>query len=213
MREKKFSRCHADERKNLLVRSAIRCLELEGYAGLSVRKITKEANVSQGMINHHFGSMNALITYTYEVLSKEFLQAVTEVSDSDKTPIEKLDAFFHLNFAAKTLNPMTLKAWLVFWSLIPDSPQMADAYSINDQKVKNLLIKLLIEVSEEHNLTIDDLPNISENLMALLDGLWVRECLGGVNNTAKDASENASEHALKIARDWVKLFLGGVFSS
>jgi len=210
MREKKFSRCHADERKDLLIRSAIRCLELEGYAGLSVRKITKEANVSQGMINHHFGSMNALITCAYEVLSKEFLVSLTDylLNSTDK-PTKKLDVFFQLNFAEETLNQMTLKAWLVFWSLIPDSPEMAEAYICNNQKVKELLSELLVEISEEDELVIDDFSTVSDSLMALLDGLWVRECLGH----SEASSESASEHALKIARNWVKLFRGGMFNT
>lgn len=210
MREKKFSRCHADERKDLLVRSAIRCLELEGYAGLSVRKITKEANVSQGMINHHFGSMNSLITYAYEVLSKEFLQSLTDhLNNNTDNSANKLDIFFQLNFAEETLNQMTLKAWLVFWSLIPDSPEMAEAYFRNNQKVKALLSELLAEISKEDGLIIDDLSIVSDSLMALLDGLWVRECLG----RREESIESTSKHALKIARNWVKLFRGGMFNS
>ena len=32
------------------------------YTGLSMRKITKKANVSQELVNHHFGSMKSRLT-------------------------------------------------------------------------------------------------------------------------------------------------------
>ncbi|MGO3344892.1 MAG: TetR family transcriptional regulator C-terminal domain-containing protein [Marinomonas sp.] len=201
MRDKKFSRKDPDERKDVLMRSALRCLEAEGYAGLSVRKITKEANVSQGMINLHFGSMSSLITYTYEVLSKEFLQFIIgHLEACNGSAVEKLDIFFQLSFAEDVMTPELLKAWLVFWSLIPNSPEMAEAYTRHNQKIESVLNQLLIAVCEENELDADDTLLASQSLTALLDGLWVRECL--------ERHPNASDKALRAARDWAKRFCG-----
>ena len=205
MREKKFSRCEPDERRSLLIRSAIVCLEAEGHAGLSVRKITKEANLSQGMITHHFGSIDNLISCAYDFLANDLLRTATEqIKLSNNSPAEKLDFFFEQNFAVESMNPSLLKAWLVFWSLIPHSPHMAEAYKRHNQVIESLLCQLLIEINEEEGLGIEDMTIPSQSLMALLDGIWVRESL--------HQQENAIENALKISRNWVKMFRGGMFS-
>ncbi|CAH0529868.1 TetR family transcriptional regulator C-terminal domain-containing protein [Vibrio hippocampi] len=205
MREKKFSRCEPDQRRDLLVRSAIRCLEAEGHAGLSVRKITKEANVSQGMVNHHFGSMNALITQAYDVLSQEFMQSISALLENNpNTAADKLDIIFQQNFAKECMSPSYLRAWLVFWSLIPNSPEMAEAYTRNNRELETLLGELLTEISHEDGLVIDDISIASQSLMAVLDGLWVRESI--------EHRENATENALSVARNWLKMFRGGMFS-
>ncbi|TBR41994.1 TetR family transcriptional regulator [Marinomonas agarivorans] len=199
MKEKKFSRRDPDERKDLLTRAAIRCLQEEGYAGLSVRKITKEANVSQGMINLHFGSINQLIASAYDLLSTEFYQFIADRLDQcHGTALEKMDLFFQTHFSSQWMNPKLLKAWLVFWSLLPDTPEMAEAYERNNGKVEALLRQLLTQISVEDGLQIDDMASASQRLMALLDGIWVRQNL--------EQRTAPSDYALEMARDWLARF-------
>ncbi len=201
-KEKKFSRQNPDERKELLIRSALRCLEAEGYSGLSVRKITKEANVSQGMINLHFGSINQLIANAYDTMSHEFLQTtLIQLDDHKGSAADKLDLFFQNNFSEEWMNPGLLRAWLVFWSLIPDSPEMAEAYKRNNQKVETTLKELLLEISQDDDLGISNIDPVSQRLMALLDGLWVRQTL--------EQRDNASDYALEVARNWLARFRNG----
>jgi AcrR family transcriptional regulator len=205
MREKKFERLDPNERQNLLIQSAIRCLKSEGYAGLSVRKITKEANVSQGMINLHFGSIHSLISQAYDVLSHEFYLSITQQLEvCNGNALDKLDLFFKNNFSEEAMNPDLLKAWLVFWSLIPDSPEMAEAYTQNNKAIENLLSRLLTDISAEEGFTVNDISIASQSLMALLDGIWVRECL--------ENRQTASANALKVARNWVDRFRDGMFN-
>ena len=203
MKEKKFTRCEPDERKELLIRSALRCLEEEGYAGLSVRKITKEANVSQGMINLHFGSMNQLIASAYDLISREFYAYLAaKIAQCEGSAADKLDLFFQANFEERWMNPRLMKAWMVFWSLIPDSPEMAEAYKRNNLQVENLLGELLTEISLDEGIRVDDISPASQRLMALADGLWIRQTL--------EQRENASAYALQVSRDWLDRFRRGM---
>ena len=61
----KNRRAEPDERRELLVAATLRCLGRDGHAGISVRRIATEAGVSVGLLNHHFGSIDALIADTY----------------------------------------------------------------------------------------------------------------------------------------------------
>jgi AcrR family transcriptional regulator len=206
MRIKKFDRIEPDERKALLVKSAIRCLTMEGYAGLSVRKITKEANVSQGLVNHHFGSINVLITCAYQDISNEFVESIrVKVNNCQGSAFDKLDALFCAHFLEEQFEQDLLKPWLVFWSLVKDSNDMADAYEASNGKVEKIIKDLLMDISREEDLDSMNIPLITQGLMALLDGLWARQCL---------APDHLSlENALQICRNWAKGFRAGLFVS
>lgn len=205
MRIKKFERIEPDERKALLVKSAIRSIVSDGYAGLSVRKITKEANVSQGLVNHHFGSVNALITYAYSEISNEFLQSVIhQVNRCEGSAFDKLDTFFHCNFAVELFDQDLLKPWLLFWSLVRDSADMADAYEISNGRVEKILTNLLNDIAQEEKLINTNVTLATQGLIALLDGLWVRQCLA--------PKKISLENALQVCRNWAKGYKAGLFT-
>ncbi|WP_435235860.1 TetR family transcriptional regulator C-terminal domain-containing protein [Psychromonas sp. PT13] len=205
MRIKKFDRIEPDERKALLIKSAIRSLINEGYAGLSVRKIAKEANVSQGLVNHHFGSIYSLITCAYREMSDDFLRSISGYLEiSNNSASEQLDAFFCCSFSEQLFEQDLLKPWLVFWSLVSDSEDMANAYEAVNGGIEEILNHLLIEINHEKGLENTDIALATQGLMALLDGLWVRLCL---------APEDLSlESALKICRNWAKGYQAGLYT-
>jgi len=204
MCSKKFIRKEPDERKALLIKSAIRSLSVEGYAGLSVRKIAKEANVSQGLVNHHFGSIYALTTSAYEDLSTGFLQSTFDlVEATEGTAFDKLDAFFCHTFSEKVSGQALLKPWLVFWSLVKDFPEMEAAYATINGRVEQVLSQLLLQISKDENLNNASVKLATQGLMALLDGLWLRQCLAPEELSLADA--------LQVSRQWAKAYRAGLF--
>ncbi|MGY0615920.1 TetR family transcriptional regulator C-terminal domain-containing protein [Vibrio sp. FJH11] len=204
--DKKFVRCEPDERKELLINSAIQCLIAEGYAGLSVRKITKQAQVSQGLLNHHFGSVYNLIAQSYRYISDKYLTLIKDKIENSpqKSASAKMQLFFDEYISAEVLDPDLLKAWLVFWSLTRDSQEMYQTYSEVNQQTLELLKDLLTDICKEENLSTDNLSFAADSLMALIDGIWVRECLSC--SGLPDA-----EKGQRIAEHWLKGFRNGAF--
>ncbi len=204
--DKKFARCEPDERKALLINSAIQCLITEGYAGLSVRKITKHAEVSQGLVNHHFGSVYNLIAESYRYISEKYLTLIKEKikNSPQESASAKMALFFDEYISAEVLDPDLLKAWLVFWSLTRDSQEMYQTYSEVNQQTLGLLKELLGDICDEENLSTENIAFAADSLMALIDGIWLRECL------SSSGMPNA-EKGRKIADHWLKGFRNGVF--
>lgn len=64
--------------KDRLVRVAMQMFAERGYDSVTVRDISREAGVSVGLINHHFGSKEGL----REAVDKRFLQQFEEVVSS-----------------------------------------------------------------------------------------------------------------------------------
>ena len=205
--ERKFVRFEPDERKELLINSAIECLISEGYAGLSVRKITKQAQVSQGLVNHHFGSMYNLIAQAYRYISDKYLSLIKDKIEQtpQTTATDKMRFFFDEYISGEALDPDLLKAWLVFWSLTRDSQEMYQTYSEVNVTTLALLKSILLEIAQEEELSTQNLDFAVDSLMALTDGIWLRGCLS--SSGLPDA-----EKGRRIADHWLETFKSGGFN-
>ena len=94
MPRQKAQRATSEERRDHLVRACLKCLVADGHAGISVRRIAKEAGVAVGLVNHHFGSIDALVAQAYETLASEVTQALYEQVDAvGNDPVARMEAF------------------------------------------------------------------------------------------------------------------------
>lgn len=70
----------------------INLLKKEGYKGLSIRKIADNANVSIGLINHHFGSLEKLVSISYESMAGEILASLKDACAAQQDdPFKRLE--------------------------------------------------------------------------------------------------------------------------
>ena len=67
--KKKSDRLSPPERRGQLIEATLVCLMREGMSGLSSRKICAQAQVSVGLLNHHFTSQEDLVAAAYEEIS------------------------------------------------------------------------------------------------------------------------------------------------
>lgn len=201
---RKFRRAEPDERRDLLIAAALKCLAEEGHAGISVRRIAKEANVSVGLVSHHFGSIDVLIADTYQKLSLDLTCALQIEVDKAESAAQRLDAFLVGSFSPLVLDPELLSVWVVFWSLIRHSPHVSHAHEQGYGAYRELLERLLRELAAEEGFVISDPALAAIGLSAILDGLWLEWCLNPTTFSA--------ESGLYICRRWVVGLRRGAFS-
>ena len=88
-----FTRTDAEERRRLLIAAATRVLARDGASGASVRAIAQEAQVSPGLVTHHFGGIDALIAATYADVSAAVTAALgAAVAGAGGDPRARLSA-------------------------------------------------------------------------------------------------------------------------
>ena len=90
-RKPRFERQLPEERRRALIEAAIECLKRHGHEGLSIRRISSQAKVSVGLINHHFPGKNGLIAAAYRHFNSELVgglqSAVAGAADSPRARI------------------------------------------------------------------------------------------------------------------------------
>lgn len=193
-----------NKRQSELIFATLKCLKKEGFKGLSIRKIADEANVSVGLINHHFGSLEKLISLSYEYMAGDILSSLQQSCErEDNNPLTIMDMFIEESFNPSLLDPDLLNAWIVFWAMIRHSPEIDKSHSLTYSRYLDFISQLLRNIWDaEHNNECDiRLATIS--FSSMLDGLWVESCL---NSTVFKSTD-----AIIICQRWVKSFRAGMF--
>jgi len=201
----KNRRAEPDERRELLVAATLRCLGRDGHAGISVRRIATEAGVSVGLLNHHFGTIDALIADTYQKLASELTTALLQEIEQAGTPAQKIDAFLVGSFSPRVMDPQLLGVWVVFWSLIRHSEHVSQSHVKTYGAYIDLLCQLLDGMADSEGFKIHDTRLAAIGLSAMLDGLWLEWCLNPETFSAANG--------LHICRCWIKGLRHGAFST
>lgn len=167
-----------EARKVLLVEATLRCLKMYGFQGTSVRRICAEADVSVGLINHHYPGKDALVVETYLYLSRttmERLRAATEQAGT--SPRARLSAFFSASFAPEILDPTLLESWIAFWGAVRSNVAMNEAHDAAYSEYCTVLANCLRGLAAEQSWQDFNAALAAIALSALLDGLWLESGL------------------------------------
>ena len=184
--------------------ATLACLRKFGHQGVSVRRISAEAGVSMGLINHHFPGIAGLVAAAYDSLATTLLAASREHALAvSGEPLERLDAFFQASFAPDALDPALFRTWLVFWSLVPHSPEMRVVHDRTYGATRATLETLLARLKRGPSVPPFRVTSASIGLAALMDGLWVELSL---NPASFDGHE-----AVALCNDWVQALAAGAF--
>lgn len=201
--EPRFTRDQPDVRKRKLIEAAARCLAELGHAGTSVRAVAARANVSPGLVTHHFKGIDELIVATYAHVGEQVAAVLNQAIDDAKGGAEaKLRAFIDASFKPPVLDRDLLAVWLSFWSLVRRDPGVRKVHKQVYVDYRRRLEALIGDIAKERRFKIDaHLAALA--LTAMLDGLWLELCL--------DPTTFSTSDALRIAHAWVDDFVAGGF--
>lgn len=203
--EPKFRRAAPAVRREALVEATLRCLKKYGHEGVSIRRISTEAGVSIGLINHHFPNKSGLIAETYESLARSLRESAHEQSSGkDATPRERLTGFFQASFAPTLVDPELFNVWIVFWSMVAHSDEIRAVHDRTYDDYRGVLESLLNELARAGDAPKFKLKQAAIGLSALMDGLWVELSLSP--STVKPAD------AIALCEDWVSALCAGSFT-
>lgn len=172
-------------RRKQLINATIQCIYREGLLGTTVKKVSQEAGVSSGIINHYFGGKDHMLEATMrEVLLRHQRSGILRLRDC-QTHEDRIRTIIEINFSPLQTDPATVCTWLAFWAQAMHVPALARLQKLNTKRLySNLLYSL------KHLLCPEQAVFMAEGLAALIDGLWLRGAF------AEDGID--SEHAFKV---------------
>ena len=201
--EPRFTRDQPEVRRRKLIEATAQCLAELGHAGTSVRAVAAKADVSPGLVAHHFKGIDELIVATYDHVGgrvADILAGAIESAPDD--PEAKLRSFVEASFKPPVLDRDLLAIWLSFWSLVRRDPGVRKVHKKVYADYRRRLEELIAEIAAQRRFKIDA-HLAALGFTAMLDGLWLELCL--------DPTTFSREDALRIAHAWVDDLVAGGF--
>jgi TetR/AcrR family transcriptional repressor of bet genes len=164
-------------RRQQLIEATIAALSRYGFADATISRISKEAGVSTGIIHHYFASKGDLLEATMRTLLEQLRQDVVKRLEKSATPEERLYAIIDGNFAPTQFDRPVIAAWLSFWGQVPHVPGLARLQRIYARRLRSNLLHELRQM-----LPMERAAETATGLAALIDGLWLRASLDGVQD-------------------------------
>jgi TetR/AcrR family transcriptional regulator, transcriptional repressor of bet genes len=188
--EPRFERKLPEARRKTLIEATIECLKKYGHDGLSIRRISAQAEVSIGLINHHFPTKDLLVAEAYRTFNNELVAGMRRaVAETSGPPREQLRAFFKASFSPPNLDSNVLAVWVVFWGMYRHSKDIQRVQSETYHGYVDLLRGMLADLERESGKLRFNLRLAAIGLTALIDGLWLEWCLDPDNFEPHEAVE------------------------
>ena len=93
------------------MRATIRCLAREGYSGLTMKKVAREAGVSQGILHYYFADKRAILVATLERVMADLHRRVLREARGTRDPRHRLRALIGVCLSVAT---EAREFWIVF---------------------------------------------------------------------------------------------------
>lgn len=195
----RFERQLAGQRRSELIEATIECLKRYGHEGLSIRRISAQAGVSIGLINHHFPTKDALVAEAYRYFNNLLVDGLRQAVATARAPRERLRAFLQASFSPPNLDADVLAVWVVFWGMYRHSKDIQRVQSETYHGYVDLVRGMLADLERESGSLAFDLRLAAIGLTALIDGLWLEWCL--------DAENFEPAEAITLCEAWVENLL------
>lgn len=184
---------NATDGRSRLLEAALSCIADDGYQGTTVRKIAERAQVTAGLVRHHFAGKDALLVETYRHINQRALARMADaVQACDNDVGRALDTAIRAFFPEDLRNPHQMRIMVVFWGLVLTSPEIAKI-----QKETNAAFQVhLVQLIERYLAPRDDAAEVANGIIAIADGLWLECCL----NPGRMTPEQAVNIAIRFSR-------------
>lgn len=182
---KRAEREAPEHRRKLILQAARECLSEKGMRGFTLKNVAAEAKVSISLLSHYFGSVEELLksvfrSVLFEERPVEYRKPKTEVE-----ALSNLQEMLEKNFDANYYSRKNLLVWLPIYEEMLLNPRTRRSLDKIKQELTAEVARAVADVAAFRKLRLDA-KNVAIELLALLDGLWLRWCLSDRRDTQRE---------------------------
>jgi len=187
---RRINRESPEVRRKSLIQATMRSIAKYGFMGATIEKICEEAQVSRGLINHHFNTKEELVLQAYKDLCDEWaFQTHAVLLEKLRDPEEKLKAMIRVSFGPSLFKQDYLSIFVGFWSIIGKSPALRKVHRDVYTQYRDSVEEIFHQIAAQRKKKVDArLAAITLN--ALIDGLWLQWCLDPTGFSAQEAEKS-----------------------
>jgi TetR/AcrR family transcriptional repressor of bet genes len=163
-----------EERQQQLIQATIRSVASNGLSDTTMATVSREAGLSQGIINLHFQSKDRLLVETLRFLSEQYQLAWEKaVSKAGDAPADKLAAMLATDFKPPVCDRNKLAVWFAFWGESKSRPTYRKICALRDMAYRVEMVQVCEELVEKGGYQDIDAGTVAAGLSARTSGQWL----------------------------------------
>jgi TetR/AcrR family transcriptional repressor of bet genes len=163
-----------EERQQQLIHATIRSVAKFGLSDTTMATVSREAGLSQGIINLHFQSKERLLVETLRHIAEEYrLTWEKALSGAGDSPADKLAALVAVDFKQPVCDRNKLAVWFAFWSESKSRPTYRKICAERDKAYRQEIVRVcdeLIRAGDYGGLAAE---TVGACISAMTAGCWL----------------------------------------
>lgn len=187
--KKRRTRIEPEMRRKAIIEATMQCITRYGHSGSTLERICAQAEVSIGLIGHHFSSKEELMLSTYQELTDQLREETRKYMEVQSgSPEDRLLAIIRSSFRGQIFNEFILTTWLGFWGAAVSSEQLR---ALNKKLYADYRkeLELVFKAIANENGTRIDAKAAALTITALIDGFWLEWALDHKAFSSKKAEK------------------------
>ena len=162
-------------RREQLISATIKCIARNGMSATTMAEVTREAGLSQGIVNLHFESKEKLLIATLRTVADEYNHGQRRILDSSThaAVAERIAALLNFDFSPIVVHKDKLAVWFAFWGEAKSRPTYHQICSASDIATDAAIRSLFQDAIDEGGYSTVSAELLAQGYTALIDGLWL----------------------------------------
>lgn len=161
-------------RRRALGAAACTVLDRDGYRGLSVRAVAREAQMPLGTAQHYAPTRDAMVDAAIQCLTERIAQRAQHIPHETIT-LETVRAGLHQLLPLDACRVFEARVWLALSAAAATEPSIVDALAAAEVKQYSNLLRLIDHAKGVGDVAAEvEAPEAAQQLTSVINGLTIR---------------------------------------
>jgi TetR/AcrR family transcriptional repressor of bet genes len=163
-----------EERQKQLILATIRSVAKHGLSDTTTATVSREAGLSQGIINLHFRSKDRLLVETLRHLAEEYRLTWEKALERAGTdPADRLRALVSVDFEPPVCERRKLAVWFAFWGESKSRPTYRKICADSDGAYRREIVQVCEDLIRSRGCEGLDAETVGACISAMSAGCWL----------------------------------------
>jgi len=184
-------------RRHQLIVATLLCMAENGIQQTTIEEITSRANVSRGLVRHHFKNKRDLLIHACKYLCDDFrIYIESHTREYEQDPWRALDYLVRAIFETRNFNDVALAAWFSFWIASRTDDDLQEVY-LEFYGWYRSYTRDLFQCAADMQQLRSNVDHTVDAFVSMTDGLWLELSI--------DARNRSPEYAASVCRAFLDI--------
>lgn len=161
-------------RRVQLIQATIRSIAKHGLSETTIATVSREARLSQGIVNLHFQSKERLLVETLQYVTDEYRDTWERaLAQAGPSTAQRLEALLKVDYHRSVFDRDKIAVWFAYWSETKSRPTYRKLCAERDRGYDTILTELVGTLIREGGYGPLDPAIVANGLAAMTEGLWL----------------------------------------